>query len=105
MATIDITRQEMRGEHGATTGARPYGARFITRLRELGASLGSLRHDDIKRIELADRKGLVRILKRRHSMLPHRLVQGIEQFEPEDLATAMHHDRQMMWAFLLLALS
>lgn len=105
MATIEIAEQEMRGEQGITTGARPYGARFIARLKELGASLGSLRHDDLERIELADRKGLIRILKRRHSMLPHRLVRGIEEFEPEDLAVAMHHDRQMMWAFLLLALS
>jgi hypothetical protein len=105
MTTTGTATRGAPGEQEQQPGDHPFGARFIHRLRELGCSLGSLRPEDIERITRADRRELIGILSRRHSMLPHRLIEGIRDFEPEDLAVAMSRDRQMMWSFLLLALS
>ncbi len=97
--SVVMKEQEVRAPHGR------YGARFMDRLRGQGASLGSLRRADLQQLRSADRKGLVRLLSRRHSVVPTRLVRAIREYEPEDLATALAHDRRMMWAFLLLARS
>ena len=104
----------MTTDEGAERGAlqeqetrstdRTYGTRFIDRLKSLG-SVSSMRYADIQRIMEADREGMIEILRRRYSTMPYALIRAIRDREPEDVAEDLHRDRQMMLAFLLLALA
>jgi len=105
MATGEAMRRESVDGQGACFSDRPFGARFLEHLRSLGGSLGSLRYADLQRIKRADRTGMIRILEQRHSLIPHALLQAIRELEPEEVAEGLHRDRQLMWAFLLLALA
>ena len=104
----------MTTDEGAESGAleeleagsthRTYGTRFIDRLKSL-SSLSSMRYADIQRIKGADREGMIQILRRRYSTMPYALIRAIRDREPEDVAEGLHRDRQMMLAFLLLAMA
>ena len=104
MTTEELVEGAMEEQEVRAIETR-FGARFMDRLHGLGASLCSLPRHDVQAIRRADRAELIELLSRRHSVVPHRLRQAIREYEPEDLAIALAHDRRMMWAFLLLALS
>ncbi|MFT5289523.1 MAG: hypothetical protein ACI8QS_001720 [Planctomycetota bacterium] len=82
----------------------PYGARLITALEGLNASLDQLRWPARQSIRQSDRMELLTLFKLRHGVMPTDLETAIRTQEPEALAFRLAGDPRLLRAVELLAM-